>query len=58
MKHININKKLVFKKETIADLKIDQLKEVQGGIKSIFTCYYTEPGCCKPTVYTCPEPTA
>lgn len=45
------NKKLVLNKETIANLKIDEMKGVQGGFQT-FTCIPQE--CYRPTAWTCP----
>jgi hypothetical protein len=48
-----INKKLVLNKETIADLKADEMKAVQGGVSMGHpSCFET--GCCPLTEWTCP----
>lgn len=53
MKTKHVNKKLVLKKSTIANLRFDGMKGIQGGLTTTrLTCEFTE--CCKPTAWTCP----
>ena len=54
MKKVNLNGKLSFKKETIAKLNVEQMKNVQGGAEvkmSLQVCTYAREGCVSLTTH-------